>query len=146
MSGELSKVRLYLMRFFYLFTAVVVGINAWPAIINPEKPLDILTGVAWSFYAAFSILMLLGVWLPERMLPLLLLQLFYKLIWLFGVGFPLRSHGQVGATGAIQTFVGAALLDLVIIPWPYAYAKYVKAIFRSETKPESAQSDAETAA
>jgi hypothetical protein len=140
MSGELSKVRLYMMRFLYLFTAVAVGINAWPAILNPEAPLDVLTGVAWSFYAAFSILMLLGVWLPERMLPLLFLQLLYKLIWLFGVGLPLQSRGQAGATGAIQTFVAAGLLDLVIIPWPYVYAKSVKAILRSETRRESAQS------
>jgi len=124
------------MKFLYLFTAVVVGINAWPALINPAKPWDILQGVAWSFYAAFSLLMLLGVRLPTRMLPLMLLQLFYKLIWLIAVGYPLRSAGNPNVSGAIKTFIGAAVLDFIIIPWPYVFANYVKAIFKPAAKEE----------
>ena len=134
MSRELSKLRLYSVKFLYLFTAIVVGISAWPAIINPGKPWDILQGVAWSFYAAFSLLMLLGVWLPSRMLPLMLLQLFYKLVWL---ALWLAGHLTPDASGAIKTFAGAAVLDLIIIPWPYVFANYVQALFKPEAQPES---------
>jgi hypothetical protein len=131
MSRELSKLRLYSMRFLYLFTNVLVGVSAWPALIKPEKTWGILEGVAWSFYGAFSLLMLLGVRLPTRMLPLMLLQLFYKLIWLVGVGYPLWArHLDPGAVGAVQTLAGAAILDLIIIPWPYVFENYFKALFK----------------
>jgi hypothetical protein len=122
------------MRFLYLLTAILVGIAAWPAIINPAKPWDILQGVAWSFYAAFSILMLLGVRFPTRMLPVMLLQLFYKLIWL---ALWWAGHLELAASGAVKTFVGAAILDLIIIPWPYVFANDVKAIFNPEAPQES---------
>jgi hypothetical protein len=54
MSRELSKLRLYAMRFCYLFTAVVVGFSAWPevirqgAMIYAGKPWDLIHGVAFS--------------------------------------------------------------------------------------------------
>jgi hypothetical protein len=129
MSEELSRIRLYSMKFLYLFSAIVVGIGAWPAIINPGKQWDTLQGVAWSFYAGFSVLMLLGVRFPARMLPVLLLQLFYKLIWL---ALWWAGHLDAHASGAVRTMEGAAVLDLIIIPWPYVFANYVKAIFKRE--------------
>jgi hypothetical protein len=42
--------------------------------------------IAFSIYAAFSVLMLLGAFVPLRMLPLVLLQLLYKLIWIVWIG------------------------------------------------------------
>jgi hypothetical protein len=78
--------------------------------------------------------MLLGVRFPLRMLPLMLLQLFYKLIWLIAVGYPLWSTGRLaqGALGVIVFFASIVVLDLVVIPWPYVFEKYAKAIFKRE--------------
>jgi hypothetical protein len=45
MSGELSKVRLYVMRFTYLFTAVVVGFSVWPEVIHQGRM--IYAGKPW---------------------------------------------------------------------------------------------------
>jgi hypothetical protein len=148
MSRQLSTLRLNSMRFLYLFTAVVVGISAWPAVINPGKPWDTLQGVAWSFYAAYSLLMLLGVRFPVEMLPLMLLQLFYKLIWLIGVGYPLWSAGHLApmASGALKSFTIAAVLDLIVIPWPYVFENYVEAIFKLGAKYESLSKEQATAA
>jgi hypothetical protein len=63
------------------------------------------------------------------MLPLLILQLFYKSVWLLAVGLPLRSAGQADsvAAGMIDTFAIAVVLDLLVIPWPYVLANYVRA-------------------
>jgi hypothetical protein len=58
------------------------------------------------------------------MLPLLLLQLLYKAIWLIAVGFPLWSAGR--PTELINVFIVGIVLDLVVIPWPYVLANYVK--------------------
>ena len=139
MSRELSTIRLYSMKFLYLLTGIGLGISVWPEMINHGKPWDPLHGVAFSFWAALSTLMLLGVRFPTRMLPLMLLQLFYKLTWLIGVGYPLWSAGHLDrvASGLIKACVIGAVLDLVVIPWPYVFENYVRGIFKLEAKHES---------
>ena len=128
MVDEVSTLRLYLMRSLYLLTFVGVGMDVWPALINHGKPWDPMYGVAFSFWAAYSTLMALGVRYPLAMLPLLILQLFYKSVWLIAVAIPLSSVGQLGpvASGLTRLFVGAVVADLIVIPWPYVLAHYVK--------------------
>jgi hypothetical protein len=58
------------------------------------------------------------------MLPLLLLQLLYKFIWLIAVYLPLRSAGQ--STDLTKVMVIGAVVDLIVIPWPYVLTTYVK--------------------
>ena len=124
MSEETSTFRLYLMRFVYLGNFVFLGLNVWPAIINHEGAWDPVKGVAFSFWAALSLLSGLGIRYPLKMLPLLLLQLLYKSIWLIAVYLPLRSAGQSTELTRIM-FIGV-VVDLIVIPWPYVLANYVK--------------------
>lgn len=128
MSDQVSMLRLYLMRSLYLLTFVGLGIDVWPELINPGKSWDPMYGVAFSFWAAYSALMGLGVRYPLAMLPLLILQLFYKSVWLIAVALPLWSAGQFGAvaSGLTKVFATAAVLDLIVIPWPYVMAHYVR--------------------
>lgn len=127
-SGGVSTFRLYLMRFVFAGTFLFVGTGAWRKILTHRGPWDPLHGVAWSFWAAYGALMLLGLRYPLKMLPLLLLQLFYKLVWLAAVAYPLWSSGQLRNSSANQLatiFVIAVVVDFLIIPWPYAVKSYL---------------------
>ena len=128
MSEEVSTFRLYLMRLLYLGNFVFLGLNVWPGIINHAfhntAAWDPLHGVAFSFWAALSALSGLGIRYPLKMLPLLLLQLLYKSIWLIAVYLPLRSAGQ--STDLIKVMGIGVVVDLIVIPWPYVLATYVK--------------------
>jgi hypothetical protein len=129
MSDDVSLVRLYAMRCLFLLNFVLLGMDVWPGLINHGKPWDPMHGVAVSFWAALSALSGLGIRYPLRMLPLLLMQLLYKSVWLLAVGFPLRAAGQLQVVGA-DLFGACAtglVLDLVVIPWPYVLEQYVKA-------------------
>jgi hypothetical protein len=55
-----------------------------------------------AFGAALSALAILGVIHPIKMLPLPLLQLVYKLIWLSMVAFPLWSKNQLNDPETIR--------------------------------------------
>jgi hypothetical protein len=124
MSEETSTFRLYLLRFAYLGNFLGLGLSIWPEIINHTGAWDPVKGAAFSFWAALSALSGLGIRYPLKMLPLLLLQLFYKSIWLIAVYLPLRSAGQ--STGLTKAMVIGVVVDLVVIPWPYVLAHYVK--------------------
>ena len=125
---EVSALRVYLMRSLYLLNFVWLGLSVWPTIIHPAKPFAPLDGVAFSFWAALSTLCGLGLRYPLRMLPLLLLQLLYKSVWLLAVAIPLSSAGPLDstATDLTKTFVGGVIADLLVIPWGYVFANYVR--------------------
>ena len=85
---------------------------------------DQVAGVAFSFGAALSALSGVGLRHPLTMLPLLLLQLFYKAVWLVAVAPSLWPAGR--STGMIRTFVIASVALLLVIPWPYVLARCVR--------------------
>jgi hypothetical protein len=123
MPKEPSTFRLYLMRFLYLLNFVLLGLDVWPAIFNHAGPWDPVKGVAFSFWAALSVLSGLGLRYPLKMLPLLLLQLVYKSIWLLAVGLPMWS--TVRSTDLTKAMLIGIPLDLMAIPWAYVLANYV---------------------
>ncbi len=62
------------------------------------------------------------------MLPLLLFELVWKLIWVLAYGLPLWSAGQltpVTAQDLTNTLFGVILMPLVI-PWTYVWRRYVR--------------------
>lgn len=123
-----STFRLNLMRAVYLLTFLGVGVSAWTELFTRDELWGTVTGAAFSFWAAYSVLMGLGARYPLKMLPLLVLQLFYKSVWMVAVALPLWSAGRLDAEATRMAigFAMAMLMDLIVIPWPYVLAEYVK--------------------
>jgi hypothetical protein len=125
--AEVSLLRLYVMRAFYLLVLVGVGWMALPTLVRPGAPLQPLAGVAFSFWGALALLAAVGLRYPLQMVPLLVIQLVYKSLWLLAVALPLWSAGaqfdaeMAGFTKAMAMGMG---LDLIVIPWGYVFANY----------------------
>ena len=124
MAEEVSALRLYVMRCMYLLNCVLVGSGVWTQFIHRQEPWDPLPGVAFSFWAALAVLSALGIRYPLAMLPVLFMQLFYKAFWLLAVYAPLRAAGR--SSDLTWGFVIGIALDVVVIPWTYVFAHYVK--------------------
>lgn len=122
MSEEVSTFRLYLMRAAYLVNFALIGFGAWPVLAGHTGPWDPVRGAAFSLYAGLSTLSLLGIRYPLKMAPLLLLQLFYKVVWLIAVGLPTWPVLR----GATREMAAGAIMDLIVIPWPHILEQYVK--------------------
>ncbi len=125
---EVSVFRLYLMRLLYLLNIVVLGMSVWPGLVNHHGTWDPVHGVAVSFWAALSALSILGIRYPIQMLPLLLMQLFYKSVWVLAVGLPLRAAGPLDPVAAdlFSVCAGGIIVDVIVIPWAYVLGNYVK--------------------
>ena len=131
-SIKVPKIRLYLMKALYLLTFIGVGYQAWAEVINPDEPLKTIDGIVYSFWVAYATLMGLGLLYPLKMLPLLLLQLFYKSVWVLGVYLPLKKADQLDtmAEGFLKICIIAILLDIIVIPWSYLIRNYLRGFFR----------------
>ncbi len=124
--------RQHLMRVLFLLNIISLGPDNWSAILFPTEPIAALEGVAISFYAALSVCCILGVRFPLQFTPLLLLQLIYKSAWLVGVYLPAThiSPMEEHLESWFWVMAPGVVIDLLVIPWPYAYREYLKYFFR----------------
>ena len=131
---QVSLARLYLLRGMYLGNFALLGSGIWPKLIGLHRAWEPLPAAVFCFWAALGALSGLGLRYPLAMLPLLLLQLVYKVAWLLAVWLPLgaadvRVAGLhlPGGVDLSVVFIVGAVLDLVVIPWPYVVGRFVKA-------------------
>ncbi|HEU4562548.1 MAG TPA: hypothetical protein VFS20_32255 [Longimicrobium sp.] len=125
---EVSTARLYALRGAYLLLVVGLGATIWPLLLDPARVPDHMRGVVWAILAAVSLLALLGIRYPLKMLPLLFFEVAWKALWLLLVALPLWRSGQLDAATAESVrdcLVGVILL--VVIPWPYVVRHYLRA-------------------
>ena len=128
-ASELSLFRLYLLRVMYLLIGLAQGSETWPAIVHHTRPWDMWHGIGMSFLGALTALSLLGVRYPVRMLPLLIFELAWKLLWVLAIWLPLSLAHRVDADTAdvfFSIFLGVVLVPLVL-PWGYVWKNYVTA-------------------
>jgi len=127
--NELSILRLNLLRAMYALIAVGMGIQIWPLILASPKMPEHMRGVVWAMLGALTLVAALGVRYPVKMLPILLFELAWKCIWVAAFGVPLWSAGRLDAGTSdtlFSTLMGVVLVPLVL-PWPYIFARYLKA-------------------
>lgn len=121
-----SKFRFYLLRFYFALNFLALGFQAWSEIFTHKGLWQPIPGIAYSFWAAFALLAALGIIHPLKMLPLLLIQFTYKLIWSIIVAYPLWSANQLPASDELTNImVKGAIVDIFIIPWPYVLKNYI---------------------
>jgi hypothetical protein len=68
----------------------------------------------------------LGIVRPVKMLPIVLLEIFYKVLWLIVVAYPLWSKGTLAGSPA-EPITSAFLwvpLPIVAVPWGYVFTNY----------------------
>ncbi len=121
------RINIYLLRLVYVLMFFVLGRTTWSHVLSHKGPWDPANAIAWCVWTAFASLALLGIFRPLKMLPILLLEIFYKVLWLFLVAYPLWSKGTLAGSPAEDTtsaFVWV-LLPIVAVPWAYVFATYV---------------------
>ena len=124
-ESEVSLFRLYVLRAAYLLLIVGLGGLVVPQIVS--HPLTD-RGVIAALLGGIWLLAFLGLRYPLQMLPLLLFEFAWKLIWVLAYGLPQWSAGQltpVTSEDLTNTLVGVILMPLVI-PWGYVWRRYVK--------------------
>lgn len=125
---EVSLVRLYVLRGAYLLLFAGLGLSIWPAIFSHSLSLPHMNGVVLSLLGGLGLLCALGLRYPLQMLPLLIFELVWKVIWTLAFAWPLWAADALEPAHiqSIKEIVPGAILMAAVIPWPYVYAHYVK--------------------
>jgi hypothetical protein len=122
------RINIYLLRLVYLLMFFVLGKQTWTRILTHQGNWDPADAVAWCVWTAFATLAGLGIFHPLKMLPILLLEVFYKVLWLVVVAFPLWSKGTLAgsrAEGTTMAFLWV-ILPIVAMPWGYVFGGFFR--------------------
>jgi len=126
-SAQLPLWRVNMLRVGYLLMGGGLAVVKWPQLLDHES-WGLMEGTVQCLLVAMSVLALLGVRYPLRMLPILLFEVVWKALWLGIVALPLWSDGRLdGATREQAGAVLWAIIVVAVIPWRYAFAQYVLA-------------------
>lgn len=121
------RINVYIMRLVWILVVLFVGTDSWKHIVTHQGQWESLEGVAWSVWFAFACCGLLGIFHTVRMIPLLLFEVLYKIVWLDLVAYPLWKAGTLAGSPAegIAYAFAWVILPIVSVPWPYVFRTYV---------------------
>ncbi|MDW3191554.1 MAG: hypothetical protein R8G66_04295 [Cytophagales bacterium] len=135
-TGQVPNWRQHLLRVVFVLNFIGLAFDNWSTVLYPGEQLDPWSGVAISFYAAFSLLCLLGIRFPLKFLPLLMIQLIYKSAWMVSTYLPAYQLNQMdeSLSSWFWVMVPGIIIDLLVIPWGFVYREYLKYFFRKEAQ------------
>lgn len=119
--------RLTAMRAGYLLMGIGLAVVKWPQ-LRELATLPVYEGVTLCLLTAMSVLALLGLRHPVTLLPVLLFETIWKLLWLSMVALPnAMSGGLDPATQEIAVNCALVTVIIAVIPWPAVWRGYVRA-------------------
>lgn len=136
------RINIYLLRFLYTLMFVFLGKDVWTYIFTHSGVWEPKDAMNWSVWASFSLLALFGILHPLKMLPILLLEICYKAIWLLIVAYPLwMSDKLIGsrAEGMTTVFL-LVVMPILFVPWKYVFKTYFSPTKRRSTTIQESES------
>lgn len=126
--ADLPLWRLNLMRVGYAVMGVGLAMVKWPVVIGYDRSMPLFEGVVAVLLTAMSLLAFLGLRYPVRLLPILLFESLWKLIWLAVVALPAGLAGDVdAATRELIVNCSLVLIIVAVVPWRHVWQRYVVA-------------------
>ncbi|GAA3603249.1 hypothetical protein [Microlunatus ginsengisoli] len=126
-SATLPVWRLGVLRVGYLVMGAGLAVKKWPLLLNHDQ-WELREGTVLCMLVALSVLALLGLRHPTRMLPILLFEVAWKLIWLVVVALPHWLAGNLDtATTDQAAAVAWVVIIIAVVPWGYVVRHYISA-------------------
>jgi len=120
--------QLYTLRVCYIILAGGLGLYIWPTVIQHTAEFATSQGIRTSLLAGLGATALLGFRYPTKMIPLLLFELIWKVIYLVAFALPLwRTHQIPAAVAADITAVLWVVVFVPLIPWGCVWREYATA-------------------
>lgn len=126
-STEPSLTRRNVMRVGYALMAVGLAVVKWP-LLPDAHALPLFEGVTLCLLTAMSLLALVGLRYPVKLLPILLFEVAWKLLWLGLVALPRSADGNLdSATTDLVISCSLVVVIVAVIPWGHVWREYVRA-------------------
>jgi len=124
----ISLARTNWLRACYLLMVAGISIRFMPQLLNASE-LPVMDGVVIAMLSALGLLSIIGLFQPLRLLPVLLFEIAWKLIWSVSVALPQVLAGTTDQAVVESLFaVAFAVPFVIIVPWGYVASAYFASI------------------
>jgi len=122
---DISLVRLYLLRGCYLLLAVGLGVQLFPRLISVTATYPFYEGVVDVMLGALAITSIIGLFAPIKMLPILLFEIVWKVLWFAAVLVPRWRSETLDETMVANIFPIALVVPFIVVfPWRHAFREF----------------------
>lgn len=126
-ARPLPVVRINLMRVGFLVMFLGTVVFRWPLLPHAAE-LPVMEGVVLTMLTGMSLLALLGLRYPLQMLPILVFESLWKVIWLAIVALPhLIANDMSTAMEKSYANILWIIVPLAVTPWDYVWKRFVTA-------------------
>ncbi len=122
-----ARINIYLLRLLFILVFLFVTYDSWSHIINHSGPWNNTDAAAWCMWGSYSVLSLIGIFRPLKMLPIVVFEIIYKIVWLILVAYPLWANNALAgssAEGMTNAFLWV-ILPIIAMPWRYFFRTYI---------------------
>ena len=125
-SPGLSRKRQNLMRGGYLFVGAGLAVVKWP-LLPKAHTMPLYEGVTLCLLTAMSLLFLIGAFRPLQLLPVLVLETIWKVLWLSIVALPRAANGRLNDAATDVAFnCSLVVLVIAVTPWDVVWRRYLR--------------------
>lgn len=126
-TSQLPVWRLNVLRIFYLLIAFGMGLGVWQQLLHATPDWPLMRGVAKALLAALALLCLMGIRRPLQMLPMLLFEIGWKMVWILMIALPAWQASALTADQRQTFFECIAVVVLIaLFPWRYFWSQYIR--------------------
>lgn len=124
---QVSTLRLNILRAYYALLAFGTSAVFWPSLLQHTHEWGIDNGAQYSLLGALTPLALLGLRYPLTMLPLVLYEFVWKVLWFAFVAGPLFAADRMtdGVWSNVVACGVAIVLTPIVMPWRFFWRNYV---------------------
>lgn len=120
-------INIYLLRLLFTLMFLFLTYDSWAHILHHTGPWDPANSAAWFMWGSCSVIAVIGIRRPLRMLPIVLFEIVYKTAWLIVIALPLYQRNELTGTpaeGMADNFM-LVILPIVAMPWRYFFRTYI---------------------
>lgn len=116
-----------LLRIAYLFIGFGLLFSAWPEVLYSQAKVTDPDSVVQAFLSAISVLALFGVVYPMKLLPIMLFEFLWKLVWVLAYGLPAIMDQRIDEYGTEVFFacVIGLVITPIVMPWKYVLKEFL---------------------
>jgi hypothetical protein len=123
---RIARWRLNLLILAYAVLAIGQAYIVWPVLLGPTADLALNSGVAKALLGSIGLFAAIGIFRPLEMLPVMLVEIGWKVIWMSCIALPAALAGRMDADITQTLYECLPIIPFaLLVPWDAVWRRII---------------------